>query len=211
MRYLPLFDLRLQHAYYSDGRSPDFVIEPTPETTHLLSNYRSMTKPLANGLRVITTVAASGEAFIAIPQGTVLRFNMRVLNPEFALITEPQDLANLDSTLYSNAGMTVADEIELALSTSESWIQETMTVTRSSDNEQWVLSGAPIKGMTVEKFKLSTTGPLPVVVAYNTEDKLITVDCSTASPGQRFMLSYPITTPIPRGVFARIEIHANDT
>lgn len=211
MKYLPLFDLRMRHAYYNNGRSPDFLIEPTHETARLLNNFRSMTKILPDGLRVVTAVKDSAEAFIKIPPGTVMSFELRLQNPEFALISDPRDIATSVSPLYSNANLSREEETEIELSSKEAWTQETLDVAEPSPAESFVLSGKPIKGVTVENFKLESAGPVAAVVAYDAQDNLISVDSRSASQGQKFTLKYPVTAPIPHGVYALIEIHVNDS
>ncbi|NJN17078.1 MAG: hypothetical protein HC822_12790 [Oscillochloris sp.] len=52
MNYLPLLSLQLTHAYYSDGRCRDLVIEPAPQTRRLLGNYRCLLKDLPDGVRI---------------------------------------------------------------------------------------------------------------------------------------------------------------
>ena len=211
MRHIPLFDLGVRHSYYSDGKSPDFSIVPTRETSGLLDNFRAMTKPMPDGLRVITTVTESGDAFIPLPDGVVLRFEMRLKNPEFALITDPRDMATSKSSLYTNVNLTGDGGAELELISRETRFKETLAVVEPSNSEHFVLSGAPVEGVSVSDFKLEPSVAVSSIVEYNAQDKLIAVDSRNASPGQDFTISYPVTTPVPHGVFAHIEIHTNTT
>lgn len=210
MRYLPLFELCTRHAYYSDGRSPDFVIEPTSETSRLIKNTRCIIKALPDGLRVVTSVKDTGDTFIPFAAGTVLGFEMRIKNPDFALITDPADISTAPSPLYSNAAIAV-DEKELELTSNEVWSEETFNVTKPSSAETFVLRGTPIDGVALADFEIVPADSVAAVVAYDAQDKLLSVDSQAASPGDAFIIKYPVYAPMSRGVYARIEIHINNT
>jgi len=99
MKYLPLFTLNLNHAYYADRRCPDFVVEPTPDTRRLLNKYRCIAKPHANGIRVLAATADDGSLFIQPVTGVTFVFQLILQNPMFPLFTDlPQD--NEPSTCF---------------------------------------------------------------------------------------------------------------
>lgn len=211
MRYLPLFDLRVRHPFYSGGQSPDFLTKPTTETEQLLRNHRSMVKDLPDGLRVLTAVTDSAKAFIPFLPGVVFAFEMRLKNSDFALITDMHDIAAAASPLYSNASLSSEDDVELELTSREAWAQESFRVAELSNAAHYVLSGKPIEGTIAANFDTQSTGSIPEIVDYLAEDKTIIVDSQSMSPGQVFTVKYPVAAHREQGEFARIEIHANDT
>jgi len=88
VKYQQLFSLELQHAFYSDGRCRDFVIEATPETQNLLANLRCVQKSLPNGLRILIQVSNDNTPFIALPSTLLFNFRLRLQNPDFTLFTD---------------------------------------------------------------------------------------------------------------------------
>ena len=115
MKFLPLFDLHLTHPYYTQGRCPDFQIEPTLDTHRLLNNYRCVLKPRPNGVRVFTAVTDQGAPFISMVEGAIFAFHLRLQNPDFALFTDLTELTQTAAPLYTNAGLSPGDPVQLAL------------------------------------------------------------------------------------------------
>jgi hypothetical protein len=113
MRYLPLLNLYLTHAYYADRRCPDFQVEPTPQTRRLLNNYRCVVKPLSNGVRILTA-ADGGAPFIRMDKGMAFAFQLILRNPDFALFT---DLAESGpaARLYTNERVDIGTQVPLKL------------------------------------------------------------------------------------------------
>jgi hypothetical protein len=114
MKFLPLFSVHLMHSYYADGRCTDFDFEPTLHTQRLLTNARCVLRALPDGIRVLTAVTDRGVPLIPLPQDAALVFHLRPQNPDFILFT---DLTGRPSAapLYTNAGLTAGDELQLAL------------------------------------------------------------------------------------------------
>jgi hypothetical protein len=104
MKFLPLFTLNLNHAYYADGRCPDFVVEPTPETRRLLNIYRCIAKPHASGIRVLAATADDGSLFIQPAKGITFVFQLILQNPMFPLFTDLPQGNELAPRLYTNQG-----------------------------------------------------------------------------------------------------------
>jgi len=111
MKYLPLFTLYLNHAYYADRRCPDFLVEPIPETRRWLSNYRCIAKPLTNGVRVLAATADDGALFIRQPKGMIFAFQLILRNLDFPLFTDLPEDGGLATRLYTNQGVTNPDVI----------------------------------------------------------------------------------------------------
>ena len=112
MKFLPFLALRLTHPYYTDGRCPDFTIEPTAETQQLLRNYRCLLKPLTDGIQVIIPTTDAGAPLIALAKGIVFTFLLRLDNPAFPLFTE---LPSVPAPLYTNVGLPAGKPVQLAL------------------------------------------------------------------------------------------------
>jgi hypothetical protein len=87
-KFLPVFSVQLMHPYYTDGRCPDFDIEPTQPTQRLLTNARCLLKAMSNGIRVLRAVTDEHVPLIALPPNTTLTFCLRLLNSDFPLFTD---------------------------------------------------------------------------------------------------------------------------
>ncbi len=112
MKYVPLLHLYLLHAYYPDGRCPDFQVEPTPATQRLLNNYRCILQPLANGIRVLTATDA-GASFIPLGKGMIFAFQLVLRNQDFPLFTDLSALAQSTARLYTNDAVSGANPVTL--------------------------------------------------------------------------------------------------
>lgn len=211
MKYSPLFEIRLQHTYYNDGRCVDFEIQPDAKTIQLLKNYRAVLIPLSDGMRVVTVVTESGDAFIPFTADIVLGFELRLLNPQFQLVTDQQAFSALISPLYSNATLSGESEKELDLISNEAWGHETFQVVTPASEESFVLRNKPLEGLTKTDFTIETSGQVSAVATYSEADKLISVDSQMASEGESFTVKYPSKPKMPKGTFALIEIHMNDS
>lgn len=115
MKYVPLLTLQLVHPYYADGRCRDFVVEPTPETQRLLGGYRCIVRPLADGLRIAVTAADDGAPLVPLPAGLRLVFQLRLRNPEFALVTELPSGGGSAPLLYTHASVSPRTPTALTL------------------------------------------------------------------------------------------------
>ncbi len=104
MRYLPLAELRIQHAYYRSGRCPDLVATPSPAGARVLANHRLLAKPRPDGLLVLAPVDAEGAPFIPLAADTNLGLHLRADNPDLVHFTDLAPLRAAISPLYTSTG-----------------------------------------------------------------------------------------------------------
>lgn len=120
MKYASLIELSLSHSYYADGRCPDFVIEASEDTGRLLRGRRCLLDLGADGLRVLVPLDATGAPLLPLPAGSMLRFYLRLQNPDFALFTDLTGLA-LDGAqpapLFTNQGTMTNPKLQLTTDT----------------------------------------------------------------------------------------------
>lgn len=88
MKYAPVLGLGVRHAFYTDGRCPDFVIRPGPETERLVRNHRLILRPGADRVRVATPLDEEGNPFLPLPEDATFVFQLELRNPDFALFTD---------------------------------------------------------------------------------------------------------------------------
>lgn len=208
MRYLQLFRLEVLHSYYADQRCPDFEIEPMEDTRKLLKNYRCVSKPLTNGLRVFIAVNDDGTAFIPLPEteALVFGFHLRLRNPDFPLFTDLETTSQLAAPLYTNE--TPAAGGELIPVSQEAWFTEHFVVRQQADREPFSLSGRPLEGLTTTgQFIVEGLGTKPAHKRYDEETRAILVNTLQDAPGTPFTVTYPIAPRLGRGVFADVEIN----
>jgi hypothetical protein len=116
-----ILELLVKHSFYADGRCPDFAIEPSVETARLLRNHRCLVGATPGGLRVLTALdAGTGQPFLPLPTGTVLRFHLEQQNTDFSLFTDLGDLTSVSvdgqpRPLFTNAGLAPGAAGELLL------------------------------------------------------------------------------------------------
>lgn len=213
MKFLPVFVLRVTHAYYADGRCPDFLIEPNPETERLLSNHRCVLKPLPDGIRVLTAVDDGGKAFIALPPEATFTFHLRLHNPDFVLFTDLSDINKQAAPLYTNAGLKSGDSrdsVKLEPVSRTAWFIESFTVVQPASKDHFTLRGCPLAGLKPKDFEIESS-VLETPEDYNPNGKVITVNSQSAPKGEKFTVKYPVESRLERGVFADAEIHWNNT
>jgi hypothetical protein len=213
MKFLPIFVLRVTHAYYTDNRCPDFLIEPNPETERLLSNHRCVLKPLPDGIRVLTAVDEGGKAFIALPPEATFTFHLRLHNPDFVLFTDLSDIDNLAAPLYTNAGLKSGDSrksIKLGLLSRTARFTESFSVVQPASKDHFTLRGRPLEKLALSDFKVEDSSKV-ILKKYNPTGKVITVKSQSAPKGEKFTVTYPVEPRLERGVFADAEIHWNNS
>jgi hypothetical protein len=212
MKFLPLIDLLLTHSYYVDGRCPDFLIEPTPETQRLLKNHRCIMKSIPNGIRVLTAVTDEDIQFIPLAKGVTFAFHLRLQNPDFALFTDLTEIRQTTAPLYTNVDLSPATPRQLTLASRQAWSTERFIVGRPVRKDRFTLRGRPLAGLQpVVDFTIEGLGSTTNPTHYEASAKVITVNTRSASKGDTFKLSYTILPQLERGVFADIEIHHDDS
>ncbi|MCB0207844.1 MAG: hypothetical protein KDJ52_00860 [Anaerolineae bacterium] len=211
MKFLPLIDLRLTHSYYADSRCLDFLIEPTPTTHTLLKNHRCVIKSFPNGIRILTAVTADGVPFIPLATGTTFTFHLRLQNPDFALFTDLTEIGQVAVPLYTNAGMSPANSMQLALTSRQAWATESFVVAQPSQEDRFTLRGRPLAKLQPTDFTVEGLGPTTTPTHYEAKAKIITINSSSADQGDSFKLTYATTPHLNRGVFADVEIHYTDS
>ena len=113
MRYMPLFDFSIRHAYHADNRCSDFTLEPSSATDRLSHNHRLLLRGRPDGVGVVAPVDDRGAPFIPLDADARFEWYVRVGNPDLALITEPSELNAHRIARYRNtspASRLVPDE-----------------------------------------------------------------------------------------------------
>ncbi len=204
MKYLTLFSLRINHDYYTDGSCPDFSIEPDAQTKKRLQNHRCIMRASPGALQVLIRE----DNLLPISAGTLFCFLLRLDNPQFPSFTNLTKLEPDSAPLFTNnpSGDSTGD---LTLASRKARSTEPFVVTQPSATDRYTLSGRPLEGQD-EGFKI-TGSPNVSFKGYESEGRVVTLDSLAAAPGERFTLGYPIPPTSPRGVFAEVEIHADNS
>ncbi len=211
MKFLPVFDVRVTHSYYADGRCPDFLVEPTSRTQKLLRDHRCVAKTRPDGIGVLAAVDAKGKLFIPIPRDATFAFHLRLQNADFPLFTDLAGVNHQPAPLYTNATMDPSDGTALALESRTAYFSETLAVVAPAPEERYTLSGRPAEGLDTGDLLVESSGRINRIDAYDPRDRVIAVDSRSAAPGDTFTITYPVTPRLGSGVFADVEILANDT
>jgi len=209
MKFLPLFDLQISHTYYSDGRCPDFDIEPTAETHRLLKNFRCILKTIPGGIRILSAATSEGDAFIQLGEGARFKFHLRLQKPDFNLFTDLDEISQTPAPVYTNVDLAPADPVQLTLASRRSWSTESFFVSQPSQNEDYVLSGNPLQGILLKDFVVEGLSNISHPTNYAEDSKVITVNSLAEKRGDIFKVKYESIPNKLWGVFAEIEIHNN--
>ena len=212
MKFLPLMNLNLTHPYYTDGRCPDFGIEPTLETQRLLKIYRCVLRPVPHGIQILTAVTDQSIPFIPLQKGVTFAFQLYLQNPDFALFTDLTEIVQTLAPLYTNAEASPAKPVQLALVSQRAWATERFVVGQPAGEDRFTLAGRPLAGLQLADFALEgSSGSIVNLTDYDAAAKIITVNSSTMEVGDPFKITYETAPQRARGVFADVEIHYNDS
>jgi hypothetical protein len=88
MKFVLLLELSLRHAYYSDGRCPDFALAPDEATHKLLADHRCLVRIEADRLRILAPVDDASHLLIPFLGTPSLRFDLTLQNPDFPFFTD---------------------------------------------------------------------------------------------------------------------------
>ncbi len=205
MAYRVLFTLEIVHAYYSDTRCPDFDILPTPATQKTLRGLRATLKPFANGLRVLIPLDDEGAPLVAIPQGALFSFQLRLRNPNFALFSDLDAYNQLPVPLFNNQAAPQGPD--LALVSRQASSVEQLSVQNPSTQEPFVLGGRPLANLKPADFLLQGLGKVTSPKDFDPATRTLKINTAKAAPGTPFSISYPIQPSLEAGVFADVEIY----
>lgn len=120
MKYAALIELSLTHSYYADGRCPDLAIEASADTARLLASCRWILEPGTSGVVALSPLDATGAPFLPLPAGSVLRFYLRLRNPELVLFTDLTGLTldrSQPAPLFSNQTSMASSVLKLVTDT----------------------------------------------------------------------------------------------
>jgi hypothetical protein len=105
VKYQTLFELRVSHDGFPDGRCTDVRIEPRvwePNGTRALERHRLLARPRPDGLDVLGPVDDRGRPFLDFEDLT-LSFDLRASGGELALRTDLEPLRNLAAPTFRRA------------------------------------------------------------------------------------------------------------
>lgn len=211
MKYVALFDLRIRHAFYTDGNCRDFDVEPDEATEALLRNHRLILRQGQDGVRLIGAVDQNGRPLIPIPEGATFGFHLRLRNADFPLFTDLTLLRSQPAPLYSNDGLAFSDKLELRLASRKASSSETFAAVEPGPNERFVLGGKPLQDVDISDFAVESRARIGGVTVYDDNDRIISLDSRAARSGDTVTVTYPSRPCLRQGVFADVEILFDDT
>lgn len=153
MKFLPIFTLRVTHDYYTDGRCPDFIIQPDKQTARIISKHRCLVKSLPDGIRLLTVVDKNQKPLIAQPDEVKFTFHLRLQNPDFVLFTNLSDFNDRLAPVYTNADLGAEDAGQLHLDSRTAWQSERLAVGQPAPEENFVLGGRPQNGLELNDIE----------------------------------------------------------
>jgi hypothetical protein len=112
VRYLPLAEVRLRHAYYRSGRCLDFALVPGEAGARTAARRRLVVQPLPDGARVLAPVDADDAPLVDLA-GATLELELRPTNPDLALFTDLAPLRGVAAPVFVNAGDAAGGELSL--------------------------------------------------------------------------------------------------
>lgn len=86
-----LLTIRFRHEYFNDGLCRQLRLTPTSETKKILKGHRHLLKDSETGGTIGYERSEEGGPFIKLAPGTVLAFQLWLIDPSFLSITHLQD------------------------------------------------------------------------------------------------------------------------
>lgn len=100
IRYDTLFTIELLHSFFANGRCPDFIIRPSPQTDAALKGYKITTKQFENTLYAGIETDENHHPSLALPENMQFTFFLQLLNPQFYVYTSLPSLFAGNSVYY---------------------------------------------------------------------------------------------------------------
>ena len=217
MQFVPILDLCVTHPYYDDGRSNDFVIEPTALTASRLAGLRLFWKARGDHLSVFAGLDRQGQPLVSLSSAEAFDFVLRVRNQDFLSFTDLDGFDPLPAPLFTEALFTEAAGAEprnpssLRLTTRTASRQAALTVRQPGSGELFLLPDSPLPGTRPEEIGIEPAGVAGAVKMVDAANKRITIDTSGAAAGVAFTVSYPVAPGRGRDVFAEVQLTIDDT
>ncbi len=211
MKFAPFFSLKLTHSYFSEDQRPNFQIVALPETNRALKNHKCTLKLAPGELRVFVQVKDDGAPFIPLNLDATLRFFIISNDPIFALVTDLAAFQQAPAPLFTNAGLGSGNPASLKLISEQARAKEQFEVQNPAQSEKFILSGRPLPDLVENDFSVVGLGDASSLTDFNALTKTFTVDSTSAQKNDVFTVEYATSPERPKGVFAKVEIHNNDS
>jgi hypothetical protein len=143
VKYRPLAELRISHAYYRGGRCPDFEVTPSAAGARTAANFRLIVKPRPDGVQVLAPVDANDAPFIAFAADTRLGLELRAKNRDLPLFTYLAALRATKSPLFVNPDASAGGVLSLGPGTPRSGLSGDLfaEVELRGVNASWLVGG----------------------------------------------------------------------
>jgi len=208
MKFERLFKIAIQHAYYSNGISPDFDLMATPECAKLLQKYKLRLQQLPGVLEIY------GPEGVSIADSSSFDFWMRLVSPDFLQFTN-LNTQTVESALrgyaffrFSNETLNKTDII-LPPGRYEHTVYDHFKVTKPAKEDYFFLQGAAVPGLKRENFIIQGLFAAQKSTGYTEELRRIQLDTSSFEEGRDFWVGYHGIPPWPAGVLGLIQIFLN--
>ena len=164
MKLAPLFSLSLQHEYYTDKVSSDFIVEPTAGCNRLLKGHRLRMKNKQNGIQIIATLDEEDQLFIPLSEDLKFTFLLKLKSNDFLQFTQLEDRKKNFIYYYNNKKVSKSETNELVSSLNERPVylspsSNTFGIIEISNNAGSLatLDKQPLSGNTQQAIEFSIT------------------------------------------------------
>ncbi len=203
MKYAPIAYVELRHPYYADMHCEGLEIRPSDEGAKTIRRHRLLLRVRNSGVLLLAPLDTNGKQLISLDPSTKLRFELHIRDPALFSYTDLSDLAGHSAPLFSNHDSPGGGE--LTLGSRNARTREEFSRQGQSATESFVLGGRPRAGVTIDDFAIDGD-PAPSLMAYDSETRIITLQCEGLAVGTIFTLHYPIAAKGPRHALAEIEL-----
>jgi len=207
MKYTPLYEVMVTHAYYEKGLCRDFDIVPSEATRGLLRNHRCLIRHLPNGIRIMTQAFDDNQPMIPISETQTFVFHLKLKNPHFSKFTDLSEFANHQPPLFCNDTTNTDKLQQLKLSTKQEWKTDHFVVDEPDAAGVFLLNAKPIAELNGDSIDIAGTEQIINAADFTAQANAINIDTSGGQRGQQFTAKYEIPAKLAQGVFADIEIH----
>ncbi len=190
----PLADIMVDHQYFASGSYAGAQVMPTAATAARLRGLRIVVKARPGGLRLFVDLGDDGKPRLAIPNATLLGFDLMALPPDLAAAT---DLAGVGpGTVFTSDGVAAGQPLKPV----PRQVRATENLAKSAGAQTLALGGRPLA--TATKADFTATPAAVSVTGYDVASNLVAL----AGPAGPLLLTYPVRPPARTGVLASIEV-----
>lgn len=209
MRYATFLTIELKHAFYTNGKSVDFRLIPSPECEKILVSHKMRWREALSAWKVLTPLSdETNQPTYPMDSGTQLRFYLQVADPAALRFTQFPEGLDLSEALRGEVFVHYQNTAGPLLTASvyHEVQHDTIQVSEPAAEEDFRLKGYPISGLTKSQIQIEGYSPGYNILRYEPGEKKVWINTLEFSRGHELRMKYLAIPVWAKQAFGLVDI-----